>query len=463
MRFLFHPSTPRDLRRSVTVLLVLSGLSLLYGLLYGHLYSFQHPLGGGLPDVPASADGLFFGLTAHAVMLWAWASALTWLGAPAGAERLVGAWRRWTTAEARRPHAWRVALVASAVYALLRVWANDDLAAATLEMLTAGTATTPFQYRALVPFVVSRAVAAVGTTASGLWVAYGLVEVGAAFAVWVATRAFLSTFLERREAASVGALVVFLPLALNLASPVRHNSFFFPWDTLSVAVFAAGLYLLRARRWRAYYVLFALGTFNRETTCFLTLALVLSEWGRMPTRVLVSHATAQFAIWVAVKAGLAVLYAGNPTLQEDSPAGLFVIPFLMNLGTLSTIPGLLRLSTAMGGLWLVPLLLASRTAAPDLSRLFRMVPVFLVGMFLVGELLEVRIYSELIPLVTVALLLALRNVVRDMASDRRQSDVATHASRSPRAARRALPPVLAEHGAMEAPHARGRTVSARRV
>ncbi len=415
MRFLFHPSAPRDLRHGVVVLFVLSGLSLTYGLLYSHVYSFKHPLGGGLPDVPTSADGLFFGLTAHAVMLWAWASALVWLGAPAGAARVRAVWARWTAAEAAHPWAWRTALAASAAYAGLRVWANVELADATLAMLTEGTATTPFQYRALVPFAVSRVVSLLPSGADGLWVWYGLVELGAAFAAWTAMRAFLGLDLGRREAASVGALAVFLPLALNLATPVRHNAFFFPWDTLSVAVFTSGLYLLRERRWGAYYLLFAIGTLNRETTCFLTLAFVLLAWGRLPLRTLAAHAGAQLVLWVVLKLALASAYAGNPTLQENSPAGLFVVPYLMNLGTLSTVPGLLRLSTAMGGLWLVPALLARRVESPELRRLLRVLPVFLVGMFVVGEMLEVRIYSEMIPLATAALLLALRSVVRQLA------------------------------------------------
>ena len=80
------------------------------------------------------------------------------------------------------------------------------------------------------------------------------------------------------------------------------------------------------------------------------------------------------------------------------------------------VPGLAYLLlVTMGGAGAVVLLLRRRVRDARLRRLFGVVPLFLAGMVVVGELLEVRIYGELIPLVAVALLLIGRSVVRGAA------------------------------------------------
>ncbi|HEX8385629.1 MAG TPA: hypothetical protein VF576_05575 [Rubricoccaceae bacterium] len=413
----FHPTTPPDVRRAVHVLLTVSGLSLLYAGLYGHVYVFRTGLGLGLPDVSTGADVLVTGLGAVALFTAAWAIGLALASTPSFAAGLRDAWARASSAADRWPVAWAVAVVLAALYAVARVAWNGECAPATLDALTAGAARTPFQYRALVPAAVQHAVSVVPALGRSLWLPYGAVEAAAALGAWAATRSFLRPYVAGGEGGrSLAALLVFVLLALNLATPVRHNALFFPWDTLSVALFTGGLALMHQRRWGLYYVLFVVATFNRETTCFLTVALVLSEWGHTPLRRLAAHGAAQLALWVGVKALMAAAYAGNPALGEGAgESGLFILPYVMNLGAVSGVPGLLMLTGTMGGLWLVPALLAGRVSDPGLRRLFRFVPLFLVGMLVVGEVLEVRIYSELIPLVVAALAVSLRSVVVEAA------------------------------------------------
>ena len=409
---IFHPATPPDVRRAVRALLAVAALCFAYAWLYGHLYSFRSNLGIGLPDVSTNAGVLTLRLRNLALLVSAWAFALVAAATPGSAAALARGWRRVVEAMGRPGVALVVAAVLAVGYALARVAVNAENLPNALADYTAGTGRTPFQYRALVPWAVRLAVSAVPPLGRSLWVPYGAVEALAALGAWAAARHFLRPFVPDRPAErSAAALGMFLLLGLNLALPFRHNAFFFPWDTLSVAFFTLGLALLRERRWPAFYVLFAVATLNRETTCFLTIALVLSEVGRMPLPRLAAHGAAQLAIWVAVKALLLALYSQNAPLLGAGTSSLFVMPTLLNLGAVSGVPGLLVLAGAMGGLWLVPLLLAGRIGDAPLRRTSRAVPVFVAAMLLVGEVLEVRIYSELIPLVLAGLVLSLGSVV----------------------------------------------------
>lgn len=416
MPSIFDPLAPRDVRRAALALLAVSALSLAYASLYGNVYQFRSPLGTGLPDASAGAETVLAVLGVAAVLGGLWAVLLALASTPSTAQRARALWHRLVAAEQRRAWAWLAAAALAGLYAALRVAYNSECSPATLADLTAGTAQTPFQYRTLVPWTVRAVVTAAPALGGSLWLLYGLAEAAAALAAWIGFRRWLRPTVTTPAARSVVALVLFLPLALNLATPFRHNALFFGWDTLSVALFTGGLALLQERRWAAYYLLFAVATLNRETTCFLTIAWVLSHAGRVSLRHLAAHGAAQLAVWLAVKGALAMVYAGNTPLHEQSElGGLFITPYVLNLGAVSTVPGLLMLASAMGGLWLVPALLHRRIEAPDLRRWFRVVPVFVVAMLIVGEALEVRIYSELIPLVTTALIVVGRSVVSEAA------------------------------------------------
>ena len=80
----------------------------------------------------------------------------------------------------------------------------------------------------------------------------------------------------------------------------------------SLFFFALGLLLLLRRRWVAYYVVFALATLNRETSCFLTAGMLFLFWSRENNREIMKHWAAQFLIWMSLKAMLALAFLNNP-------------------------------------------------------------------------------------------------------------------------------------------------------
>ena len=394
----------RASKRSMLVATVALGLAALYGNYYALL---EHHI--ELPDVSPSAGTLMVGYAALAVLFVAWSFGLSAAASPSAAARLLDRWRDLTRDEwrAARIGGWAAVSLALA-YTAVRLLTNPTSPFATLEMLTAGEARLPFQYRTLVPWV-AQAVHAV-LPGLDLRVPYGLVDAASALAVYGAFRLFLRVFIARPGARALAALAIYVPLFFNLAAPHRYYAVFFPWDTPSVAFFTLGLYLLYRRAWWAFYPLFVVATFNRETTCFLTVFYVLTFFQEERPGRLMAHAAAQAAIWFGIKAALYTTFLGNEPLSVGDSV-LFANQIGRSLQIVLTIPGLVYLALAMGGLWVLVAWLWPALTEARVKQAFRFVPAFLVGMVAVGELMEVRIYSELLPLATLAALCIGRNLV----------------------------------------------------
>ena len=285
-----------------------------------------------------------------------------------------------------------VALLAGAL-SWARLHFNDEFGPGSL-LRVAGIeepgAATPFQYRVLVPWVVRVLHEQVFTSASPLAI-FRWLDVLAIVAAWCATRALARSVLGP----SLASAAAFLALALLPFHFVfaREYPFWYAWDMSSIAVFATGLWLLRRRSWGAYYALFALGTLQRETTCFLTLVHLATEWRSTPRARLVAHLAAQAALWLAIKWALREHYA------DARGADVAQSTWRENLDALASLPSWRWFLLAFGGTW-IPLLVGWKRIESAWLRaaLLACVPA-LAGLFLVGVWTELRIFGELVPLV----------------------------------------------------------------
>ena len=298
-----------------------------------------------------------------------------------------------------------LALVASLVLALdvARLHFNDEFGPGSM-LRVAGlaepAAATPFQYRLLTPWLVRGLHAAFGGSVSPLALLHA-VDVVALVAAWVALRS-----LARRLLASDADAhwTVFLALALLPFHFVfsREYPFWYAWDLTSFAVFSVGLALLERRSWLAYYALFAVGTLNRETTCFLTLVHATTGWKKTPRTRLFVHLAAQVALWVALKLALRELYSGS------RGADVAQWTWRENLDALRDPASWRWFLLAFGGTWLPLALLFRRIASPWIRAALLATLPMLAGLFLVGVWTELRIFGELIPLVALGLAGAVR-------------------------------------------------------
>ncbi len=235
------------------------------------------------------------------------------------------------------------------------------------------------------------------------------------FLTIIAFRRWLFLILKDRTLASVFAFSLFAVLPFHHFFPRPYYADYW-FDTPAMLVMILGITFLYEKRWTAYYLLFVIGTFNRETTCFLTVIYLLTSLGKERITTLAAHCGAQFIIWMAIKITLARIYAGNPGPDgfEWFDGGSTIPHYVDNLKFLSkpgNLPGFLSI---MGFLW-IPILIFHRRIHHDFVKrsLWVFVPYF-AGMFLVANCYELRIYSELIPLFLSAFLLILIDLIKSL-------------------------------------------------
>jgi hypothetical protein len=273
------------------------------------------------------------------------------------------------------------------------------------EALAAGTGGTPYQYRALIPWMVRAAVEAKAVAPQHERIVFAAFEGVTLLSIGLVFRRLLSLFITGDALTAALALTVYAVLPFNY-----FNGPFFPYDTPSALFFMIGLILIHEQRWRWFYPVFALATLNRETSIFLAVVTVLVLAGRYSNRAVAMLAGSQLAIWVIIKAVLWLLYQHNP----GTAFRFFDFQLRVNVFTVLEAPikSLATLST-WGCLWIWVLVWLSRIRHDFLTRALWVVPVFLAGMMLVGFLPEIRIYGEMLPLILVAFWVAFLDVIRE--------------------------------------------------
>ena len=273
------------------------------------------------------------------------------------------------------------------------------------ESLVAGVASTPYQYRVLVPWLVRAALDARLIQPDGQMAAFAIIQTIVLVLLAFAFRSYLSLFIKDRVLSSVMALTLYAVLPFNY-----FNLPYYPYDIPSVLFFTVGMLLIYQRRWWLFYPLFAAATLNRETSIFLTVVTVLVLYDQYRPRILALLAGSQLAIWLAIKSALWVIYQENRWMGY----GLYQFQLKVNVATLRDYPikGFIALAT-WGCLWLAVVIWRRRIHDVLLERTLWTVPVFIAGMFFVGFVIELRIYGEVLPIVLAAFWVAFLDVIEE--------------------------------------------------
>ena len=271
------------------------------------------------------------------------------------------------------------------------------------EALVAGTASTPYQYRVLVPLIVRGLLYTHVVDASTQLIAFAVIQVVALILLAFVFRVYLSRFVPDRVVCSIAALTLFAVLPFNY-----FNLPYYPYDIPSVLFFTLGVILIYEQKWRWFYPMFIAATVNRETTIFLAVVTVFVLFDRVSPKALALLAGSQVAIWTAIKAALWVIYADNRWMGY----GLYQFQLKVNLATLVERPlkSVMALAT-WGCLWMAVVIWHKRIRDPFLRRTLWTVPVFIAGMFVVGFIIELRIYGEVLPIVLAAFWVVFLDVI----------------------------------------------------
>lgn len=280
----------------------------------------------------------------------------------------------------------------------LRLGLNIIYENATPAMLVDGTAETPYQYRVLLPWLV-RGFLALGVRETAVPLLFSILEFLSTLALVVAFRSYLSLFFNHLLLRSVLAFSIFLVLPFNIL-----HTYWYPYDIPSILFFVLGLAALYRKQWLWYYILFILGTINRETTLFLTIVFIVTCLGQLKWKRLAGHVVIQGFIWLLIKALIQSIYTGNPG------QGAFQLTLLDNLQFLLQPGALLWVLPSWGLTWILALIGYRHLKDPFVKRALWVIVPFFAVMMLVGKVDELRIYAELTPIVLSAALLSLQNL-----------------------------------------------------
>lgn len=293
------------------------------------------------------------------------------------------------------------------------------------ESVVAGQAITPYQYRVLVPWMVGvaeKTALPLPGVATGRKLAF-LIEVASIFCALLAFRLYIGSIIKQEPLASLLAWTAMFLIPFNYW--LSGMWMFWMWyDMPSLLFFTLGLWLLRERMWWGFYLVFVLGTLNRETTCFLTMVLLAAEWGgRNWLRRTVIHVLAQAAIWLGVKFVLFQMYRANPG------AGLSLNNLASNVDVLAHNPyRLFMFLSSLAYLWLPAAVFFPMITDRFVRRASLVTIPFLLVMLISGNAPELRIYGEMIPVVLPAYIVI---VIEAVARGGRENAVSAHASGMP--------------------------------
>ncbi len=270
----------------------------------------------------------------------------------------------------------------------------------------------PWQYRILVPEIAKalhQLNLPVGLTLYG-WAR--VIELGALFLSVVAFRRYLELFLHDRRLCSIFAMMIFLVLPFHLFFPRPYFANYW-FDTPAMLFLILGLTFLHQKKWAWYYGLFVVATFNRETTCFLTLAYLFTAFGREKLPKIAAHCGAQFVIWMSIKLALGRMFVGNPGPEGfEWMDGSGVPHWMDNLRYFANPGNYPAFASIMGFLWIPVVFCYRRIGSEFARRSLWVIPPFFAGMFLVANIYELRIFAELVPIVMTAFFLILTDLVR---------------------------------------------------
>lgn len=289
-------------------------------------------------------------------------------------------------------------------FAAIRIQSAPHYPPATVTHLLAGTAPGPFQYRALFLWVIS-AIQSHGwfpRTVNGLGEICYLIEFLFTYALFVVTWLYLGLFIRSNRIKAVGLLLLVSVLCTTFLLPTFF-AYYYVSDLPAVVFFTLGLYLIRKNKMLPFYALFAVASLNRETIAFLTPVYILVNWHR-PRRGLWTSCVVQILIVLTARLFLVSLY-GHRALHHFT--------LVENLTALPDPYTICQVLSALGFLWIFPVLGWRLIPDPFLKRACLVLPLVGVASIFMANVDEIRVYCEFTPIVLPPALLLLQRIFQE--------------------------------------------------
>jgi hypothetical protein len=208
------------------------------------------------------------------------------------------------------------------------------------------------------------------------------------------------------------SLSVLLPISWNY---IVLNSIFHAYDIPAICLYCWGVVLFMRNIFLIFYILFIISTLNRESSCFITISILLLKFDynikdkknylleilRM-NKFLFKHIFFQFIIWLSLVFSIKILVNDNPgSFYEKTFSMLHFIKCLIEneacwpyLDPDSFFYNPRCFLTLFLGLWiLIPLLWHYIPSSS--KKLLLVIPIYMIPCIMYANLMETRVYHEI--------------------------------------------------------------------
>ena len=208
------------------------------------------------------------------------------------------------------------------------------------------------------------------------------------------------------------SLSVLIPISWNY---IALNSIFHAYDIPAICLYCWGVVLFMRNKFLIFYILFIISTLNRESSCFITISILLLKFDynikdkknylleilRM-NKFLFKHIFFQFIIWLGLVFAIKLLVKDNPgSFYEETFSMIRFVQCLIKgdacwpyLDTNSFFSNPRCFLTIFFGFWiLIPVFW--QHIPPYSKKLLLLIPIYLIPCILYANLMESRVYHEL--------------------------------------------------------------------
>ena len=234
---------------------------------------------------------------------------------------------------------------------------------------------------------------------------------------------------------NVWSLFILIPVTWNY---VFLNSIYHAYDIPTLTFYCVALSLYINKRYNLFYCVYLLATFNRESTCFITITILLIHFKFDNIRslkfiirknlFLLKHLFIQSLLWTSIIIIIRHMVSENPGIIYEKPysainffndilEGNASWPFLNNDHFLSNPRSFF---TLFAFIWILIPVLWSEIPL-HIKKLLLVIPVYLVPLYFYANIMETRVYHELNIIISLVSVCALHNFVKSNSTKHKDS------------------------------------------
>jgi len=224
------------------------------------------------------------------------------------------------------------------------------------------------------------------------------------------------------------SIYVLVPISWNY---IALNSIFHAYDIPAISSYCWGVVLFMRNKFLLFYILFIISTLNRESSCFITISILLLKFDYnfkdkknyffeilKMNKFLFKHIFFQFLIWLTLVFSIKILVKYNPgSFYEKTFSMLHFIECLIEnkacwpyLDPNSFFSNPRCFLTLFLCLWIIiPLLW--RYIPSSSKKLLLLIPIYLIPCIMYANLMESRVYHELNIIISLVSVLGFHNYI----------------------------------------------------